>query len=94
MVEDGAFSHNIDYVTIFLEILHLEGHLSTGERVTAIFLNGCILPIGGASAVEGLRSTGPTPSSYYTTLLFFRPSVWWLYVQVSFTFLLRAAPCP
>ena len=56
MVEDGAFSHNIDYVTIFLEILHLEGHqnLSTGERVTAIFLNGWILPIGGASAVEGL----------------------------------------
>ena len=26
MVEDGAFSHKIDYVTIFKEILNLEGH--------------------------------------------------------------------
>ena len=41
----------------FFEILNLEGHLNciTGLRVTA---NGWILPIGGASAVEGLRSTG------------------------------------
>ena len=29
----------------------------------AILLNGWILPIGGASAVEGLLLTGPTPSS-------------------------------
>ena len=51
----------------FLEILNLEGHLNciTGSRVTAIFLNGWILPIGGASAVEGLLSTGPTLSSFY-----------------------------
>ena len=65
MVEDGAFSHKIDYVTIFLEILNLEGHQNrnTGSRVTAILLNVWILPIGGASAVEGLLSTGPTPSS-------------------------------
>ena len=49
MVEDGAFSHKIDYVTIFLEILNLEGHQNhvTGSRVTAILLNGWILPIGG-----------------------------------------------
>ena len=42
MVEDGAFSHKIDYVTICLEIINLEGHLTrtTGSRVTAI------LPIG------------------------------------------------
>ena len=41
MVEYVAFSH-IDYVTIFLEILNLEGHPNciTGSRVTAI------LPIG------------------------------------------------
>ncbi len=66
MVTDGAFSHKIDYVTIFLEILNLEGHQNriTGLKVTAILLNGWILPIGGASAVEGLLSTGPTPSSY------------------------------
>ena len=29
----------------------------------AILLKGLILPIGGASAVEGLLSTGRTPSS-------------------------------
>ena len=29
----------------------------------AMLLNGWISPIGGASAVEGLLSTGPTPSS-------------------------------
>ena len=60
MVEDGAFSHKIDYVSICLEILNLEGHpnCTTGLRVTAILLNGWILPIGGASSVEGLGSTG------------------------------------
>ena len=48
---------------LFLEILNLVGHLNriTGSRVTAILLNGWILPIGGASAIEGLLSTGPTP---------------------------------
>ena len=30
----------------------------------AILLNRWIFPIGGASAVEGLLSMGPTPSSY------------------------------
>ena len=45
---------------IFLHIWNLEGHQYriTGSRVTAISLNGWILPIGGNSAVEGLRSTG------------------------------------
>ena len=44
----------------FKEILNLKGHLNciTGSEVTAILLNGWILPIGGTSAVEGLRSTG------------------------------------
>ena len=48
MVEDGAFSHKKDNVTIFLEILNLEGHPNriTGFRVTAILLNGWILAIG------------------------------------------------
>ena len=31
MVEDGAFSHKIDYVTIVKEILNLEGH---SNRIT------------------------------------------------------------
>ena len=57
MVEDGAFSHKIDYITIFQKNLNLEGHPNciTGSKVTAILLNGWILPIGGASAVKGLR---------------------------------------
>ena len=60
MIEDGAFNHKIDYVTNFLEILNLEGHHNriTGSRDTAILLNWWILPVGGASAVEGLLSTG------------------------------------
>ena len=63
MVEDSALSHKIDYFTIFQEILNLKGHPNriTGSRVTAILLNGWILPIGGASAVEGLRSAGLPP---------------------------------
>ena len=45
MVADGAFSH------FFWKILNLEGHPNciTGSKVTAIWLNGWILPIGGAS---------------------------------------------
>ena len=35
----------------------------TGSRVTAVLLNRCILPFGGASEVEGLLSSGPTPSN-------------------------------
>ena len=60
MVGNGAFSHKIDYFTIYLEILNLEVHPNciTGSQVTAILLNGWILSIGGVSAVEGLRSTG------------------------------------
>ena len=62
MVGDVAFSHEIHYVAI----LNLEMHLThiTGSRVTAVLLNGLILPIGEASAVEGLVSMGPTPSSF------------------------------
>ena len=57
MVEDGAFSQKIDYVTIFKEILTLLGHPNciTGSKVTATLPNGWILSIGGASAVKGLR---------------------------------------
>ena len=40
--------------------LNPEGHQNqiNGSKVTAILLKGWILPIGGASTVEGLRSTG------------------------------------
>ena len=43
-VADGAFSHNIDYVTIFQEIALLV------QKLRRILLNGWILPIGGASS--------------------------------------------
>ena len=56
MLKDGAFSHKIYYVTIFKEIFNIEGHPNciTSSKVTVIWLNGWILPIGGASAVKGL----------------------------------------
>ena len=46
-VADSAFSHKIDYATIFREILNLEGHPkdTTGSQITAILLNRWILPI-------------------------------------------------
>ena len=45
------------YFTIFKEIFNLEGHPNciTDSKVMATLLNGLILPIGGASAVKGLR---------------------------------------
>ena len=47
-------------VHFFLKVLNLKGHpkRNAGSRVTVILLIGWILPIDGASAVEGLRSTG------------------------------------
>ena len=53
MVEDSAFSHKIDYVEFFLEILILEGHQNciTCSRVTAILLNGWNFR-GGGSAIN------------------------------------------
>ena len=67
MVEDGAFSHKTGYVTFVWKILNHEGRQNciTVSRVTAMLLNGWILPISGAFTFEGLLSTGPTPSSFY-----------------------------
>ena len=47
LMADGAFSHNIDYVTIFKEILNPEVHLNriTGSKVMAILLNGGFCPL-------------------------------------------------
>ena len=52
MVENGAFSHKVDFVLIFKEILNLEGHPKciTGSKVMAILLNGWILPINGVAS--------------------------------------------
>ena len=51
MVKGGAFSHQIDYVSIFLELLNLKGHLICfiGSKVTTILVNGGILPSGGVA---------------------------------------------
>ena len=41
MVEDGGFSHKLDYVPIFQENLNHEGHLNRfiRSKVTAILVN-------------------------------------------------------
>ena len=64
-VRDSSFSYKKDYVIVIKTFLSPEGHQNriSGSKVTAILLKGCILPIGGASSVEGLRSTGATSSS-------------------------------
>ena len=49
-VADGAFSHKIDYVTLFIKILKGIPNCSTCSEVTAILLNGLILLIVGASS--------------------------------------------
>ena len=58
--EDGTFSHKIDFLKFFLEILKHKWRPNciTGSRVAAVLLNGGIWPIGDASAVNGLQSTG------------------------------------
>ena len=47
MVEGGAFSHKIDYITIFLKILNPKEHPNCR---TAILLNGWILPVSGVTS--------------------------------------------
>ena len=55
MVKDGAFSHKI----FFLDSIPWR-KCNAGSRVTKILLKGLILPIGGASLLEGLQSMGLT----------------------------------
>ena len=61
MIKDSFSSYKIDYVIVTKKnLLNLAGHQNciSGAKVTAILLKGRILPIGGASAMEGLLSTG------------------------------------
>ena len=57
-----ASSYKIGYVIVIMSFLNPKGHQNpiSGSKVTAILLKvkGWIWPIGGASAGEGLRSTG------------------------------------
>ena len=59
-VRDSSSSYKIDYVIVIKTFLIPEWHQNCicGSKVTAILLKGWILPIGGASSLEGLRSTG------------------------------------
>ena len=43
----GTFSHRIDYITIFNEILNLKGHpnRNTGSKVTSLLLKGGCCPL-------------------------------------------------
>ena len=65
MVEDGAFCHKLDYVTIFKR----HQNCITGSKVTAILLNEWILPIGGASDVNGLRLQPAQQACFYKHML-------------------------
>ena len=67
-LRDSSSSYKLDYVIGIKTFLNPEGHQNgiTGSKVTAILLKRWILPIGGASAVEGLRSMG-LPRHIYVT---------------------------
>ena len=55
-VRDRASSYKIDYVIVIKNFLKPEGQENpiSGSKDTAILLKGWILPIGGASAGQGL----------------------------------------
>ena len=56
MVENGAFSHKLDYITIFEEILNLERHQNhtTGSRMRGFFLLDKVVKlVGGGSVING-----------------------------------------
>ena len=57
MVKYSTSSYKINYVIVIKNSLNPEGHQNpiSGLKVMAILLKGWILPIGGASAGEGLR---------------------------------------
>ena len=58
MLEDGAFSHKIDWVRNCLEILNLRGHQNhnIGSKVITILLNEWVLQIDGVAS----RRVSPT----------------------------------
>ena len=71
MVRDSSLSYKIDHAIEIKNFLNPEEQQNPihGSKVTADLLKGWILPIGGASAVEGLQSTGlPRLVPKYITL--------------------------
>ena len=75
MVEYGAFSLLKSKCYNSFKIINLEGHpyYITGSKFTMILLKGWNLPIGGASAVEGLRATGLPLLFFYSLQLELSP---------------------
>ena len=61
------------YVTIFKEILNIDGHPNriTGSKVTAILLKWWILPICGALAVKGLHLQPAQQPCFLSKIPFF-----------------------
>ena len=59
-IRDSSHNYKIDYVIVIKTFLNPKGNQNriSGSIVMAISLQWRILPIGGASAVEGLQSTG------------------------------------
>ena len=51
LVEDVASGQKIDYITVVLDILNPAGYPNgiTGSKVTAILLNGWVLPVGAVA---------------------------------------------
>ena len=89
MVEDGAFSHKIDQVKIFWEILNPEGH---PNYITGNFAEWVDFAFGGASVVKGLRlqpaqlacfSSIWLPCIYFDQIILTRPGVAYLSIYLS-----------
>ena len=57
MVGNGALSYKIVYITIFKEILNLEGHQNhtTSSKVMAILLSAWNFPIGQSGGASRWR---------------------------------------
>ena len=72
MVKNSATSHITNYIDIFTGNLNLEGHLycCIGSKVTAILLNGWILPTGGV--VSGRVCPAACAAGLFLNIYLFR----------------------
>ena len=52
----GAFSHKIDWITLFKDILNLEGHRIADSRVTATLLKKVNFPTGQSGEASWWRA--------------------------------------
>ena len=76
-VGDKPSGYKVDSVIVIKKFLNPEGHQNpiSGSKVTAVLLKGWILPIGGASAGEGLRlQPAQQACSSYKHFYWFHPN--------------------